>query len=57
MVPSLGIMIGMYIIVRYCEIASTCSIQVKVALAILILITISIMWSSFIVPQTGVPNG
>ncbi len=45
MIPLIGLMIGLYIIARYCEMASkNVGLAVKIVLAILIIITAIIMF-------------
>lgn len=50
MIPTLSVMIGLYIIARYCEMGKTSNIPGKIGLGILAVITIYLMWTTFLQP-------
>lgn len=54
MIPALGLIIGLYIITRYVDMARAYSVRAKVLFAILIFVTVCVIWNAFIVaPGNG----
>ena len=50
MIPSIGVMIGFYIIARYCEMSVKSNLAGRIGLLLLTLATMSILWSGFLHP-------
>jgi hypothetical protein len=53
MIPSIGIMIGLYILMRYCEMIKNNGMPMKIAIVIIMFCTIGIVLTLM---TTGIPQ-